>query len=291
MLCSCVRRYSIWILFVASSQVTALSTRFLQHRSPWQKTVFSRNDSAGSGYDTSNENAQGASGGSDGGINLATRDQIIIGIVIAVVGVLSSKSQITICSPHCVPRILTSLIVSSAALIFIRKKRRWDAIERNHERAREYSIPPAYRYHAQPLLPRPSYDMESTSTPPPAYPGLPPYDPSTYRNQYFTPMGTYNIHAGNRPGHHRNPSISSHWSFAYQPAIPLSSGCTSHARPMPPPRSHARPPTVFHSVEIMRPTSNFGPNRPASRSDPLPMTGVRGPRKPKPVLPKLITNL
>ncbi|KAJ9201103.1 hypothetical protein DTO021D3_8636 [Paecilomyces variotii] len=270
MLCSCVRRYSIWILFVASSQVTALSTRFLQHRSSWQKRVFSRNDSAGSGYDTSNENAQGASGGSDGGINLATRDQIIIGIVIAVVGVLS---------------------ISSAALIFIRKKRRWDAIERNHERAREYSIPPAYRYHAQPLLPRPSYDMESTSTPPPAYPGLPPYDPSTYRNQYFTPMGTYNIHAGNRPGHRRNPSISSHWSFAYQPAIPLSSGCTSHARPMLPPRSHARPPTVFHSAEIMRPTSSFGPNRPASRSDPLPMTGVRGPRKPKPVLPKLITNL
>lgn len=102
MLCSCVRRYSIRVLFVASSQVTALSTRFLQHRSSWQKTVFSRNDSAGSGYDTSNENAQGASGGSDGGINLATRDQIIIGIVIAVVGVLSSKNQITICSPHCV---------------------------------------------------------------------------------------------------------------------------------------------------------------------------------------------
>ncbi|KAJ9294739.1 hypothetical protein DTO271G3_6659 [Paecilomyces variotii] len=273
MLCSRVRRYSIWILFIASSQVAALSTRFLQRRSSWQKTVLSRDDSAGSRYETSSENEQGASGGSDGGINLATRDQIIIGIVIAIVGVLS---------------------ISSAALIFIRKKRRWDAIERNHQRAREYSIPPAYRYHTQPLLPRPSYDMESTSTPPPAYPGLPPYDPSTYRNQYFTPMGTYNnIHAGNRPAAHRqNPSISSHWSFAYQPAIPLSSGCISHdTRPMPPPRSLARPPTVFHSAEIMRPTSHLGPNRPASRSDPLPMTGVREPRKPKPVLPKLITNL
>ncbi|GAD93487.1 conserved hypothetical protein [Paecilomyces variotii No. 5] len=249
--CRSIRRSSILLLFHVLSQVTAISTQSLQRRSSSGKAIFSRDDSSDSGYDTSNANEQGASGGSDGGIDVATRDQIIIGIVVAVVGLLS---------------------ISSAALIFIRKKRRWDAIERNHERVQEYYVPPAYRYHRQPLLPRPSYDMESRSTPPPAYPGLPPYDPSTYREQYFTPMGTYNDYAGSRSGHRQNPSLSSHLSFACQPPIPLSSGCTSHARPVPPPRSLARGTTV-HFTATTRPASSFSPNRRASRSDPLPMTG------------------
>lgn len=211
--------------------------------------------------------------------------------------------------------ILTGLIVISGVIFFISKKRRWDLLKKREEqRMRErYRLTPTppnvYVDPEAPLLPRASSTYmhnnnnmnerggssrnPSSSPPPPPYPALPLYNPAAYHHHNHInrarpasiessrgfPVGSW---------HRPNPSQASHSSqVGYQEPIQLSSDLSPPASLS---QSHISD-RQRGSLQSDPSNSNLTGGDSSNLSTPLANPDQRPPRRPKPVLPKLITRL
>lgn len=98
-----MRQCTIFILFLASGQVTGLSTQSLLYGHSLRKSIFSRDESTDSGDDSSGSLDE-VPVASSSGMGAATRNQIIIAIVVAVISLIGSKSDkvsfIASCAPY-----------------------------------------------------------------------------------------------------------------------------------------------------------------------------------------------
>ncbi|KAL2002989.1 hypothetical protein VTN02DRAFT_5296 [Thermoascus thermophilus] len=233
---------------------------------------------------TAGQNAAGASGSDGGGIDISTRDSIIIGVVVggaAIIGIILG------------------------ILFVVRKKRRWDRLKQREEqrmRERHRITPPnAYIDPEAPLLPprgsqrngggsnkeRASLN-NNPSPPPPPYLALPLYNPAAYHRSDHRPVSIESSRGYPIGGswHRSNQSRTSH-SYPYQQPIQLSTDLS-------PPAPHSQSGNVSDrqtGSPQSDPTSNSVGGDSNNPSAPLTKPEILPPRRPRPVLPKLITRL
>lgn len=165
----------------------------------------------------------------------------------------------------------------------------------------QYSHQQAYQYHhqnPQQQLPRASFDV-------PRYPALPAYDPSKYQTIQPSLTPTADRLAFHYPNARAQPSRLNevHYNDArplsiYGQPPPAAAPDLSSAPPMPQRRmaGHARTQSIMpfsSGASAEHRSSGSGDGRERSVSEPIPAgdgQGNRGPRRPKPVLSRLITN-
>lgn len=185
-------------------------------------------------------------------------------------------------------------------MFFVRKKRRWDRLKKREEqrmRERHRITPPnAYIDTEAPLLPRGSMHDRGGSnkeraslnpSPPPPYPALPLYNPAAYHRSDHRPVSIESSRGYPIGGswHRSNPSRTSH-SYPYQQPIQLSSDLS-------PPAPHSQSNVSDRQRGSLQsdPNSNSIGGDNNNPSAPLTKPEIPPPRRPRPVLPKLITRL
>ncbi|KAI9931009.1 hypothetical protein ASPWEDRAFT_23122 [Aspergillus wentii DTO 134E9] len=207
----------------------------------------------------------------DGSGELSTQDQIIIGVVVGGVAVIA---------------------ITAGIVFVIWKKRRWDRIQRHEEQLLAYHLPPTYKVNTHPSRPQSYYNPVRETDRPPTYhqtlsSSLPVYDPSKYQDLRPTSIQVqpvYSPNNGRRSSHLPPPPENRPFSFIHSsPEYTRDSALLSARGPSP--EDDLRP-SMHLDSNISYPTGQLSVESP---SIPL-VEGMRPPRRPKPVLSRLITN-
>lgn len=275
-----------------------------------------------SGDDAAAENAAGAAGAENSGIS--KKSQTIIGVVVGVV-VLGASKMSTRSLQDRINRmiVLTLSTVIAAILFFLAKKRQWDRQTKRYEALNNaYRSSAKYRarvggrsYHELSLRQHRRWpgasvvdDSPETSTvkkSPLGEPLLPVYDPSTYhRHQLSSGYGYgYDRDRGASFDLPRAPARTRYSSTitaaaampSNQPHYSNKTTTTTTAAAVTTTTGSVVPPPYSSHMTTSGPGSSAGTSE--TQSPPLPAvesgtdSGPRPPRRPKPVLARLITDL
>ncbi|KAJ5096026.1 hypothetical protein NUU61_005382 [Penicillium alfredii] len=175
--------------------------------------------------------------------------------------------------------------------------------------APDYSRQSQYYHRQQQHQHQQQYDWTSDEQPPPPYPTLPAYDPSRYQPMRPTSTASADLHSyvygkpasnqssrlsaihyDSRSSVYRPSSVADQYQYQYQYPAPVP------ARPREILSSNPRPLSIlpYHAGALHEQNLTRQPDgRERSVSEPMPPATVetaQGPRRPKPVLSRLITN-